>query len=84
MGVLIAVNTRAARTKRRSAKTQSGLQRVITGENALVLHTFPDAPQEQHPLVTEPAPLAIQDELGSFTPRQYRPPTATTGMEGGM
>jgi hypothetical protein len=46
---------------------------------------FPDAPtQEQHP-AKEPAPLMIMDDLGSFTPRQFRSPrgnSAHTGKDG--
>jgi hypothetical protein len=62
-----AVNTRAARTERRSAETQ-GLRRVTQADMPLSYLPHSDAQREQHP-VTEPAPPAVTDEMGSFMPR---------------
>jgi hypothetical protein len=68
-----AVNARAAMMERRSAETQ-GLRRVTQSEMPLSYLPYPDAPTRvQHP-VREPVPPVITDELGSFTPRQFRSP----------
>jgi hypothetical protein len=66
-----AADARAARTERRSAETQ-GLRRVTQSGMPLSYLPLKDAPQAQHP-VREPAPPVVTDELGSFTPRQFRP-----------
>jgi hypothetical protein len=76
-----AANAGAARTERRSAETQ-GLRRVTQSNMPLSYLPFPDAPmQEQHPM-KEPAPLVITDDLGSFTPWQFRFPRGNSAHTG--
>jgi hypothetical protein len=75
-----AVNAQAARVERRSAETQ-GLRRVTQADMPLSYLPYPDAQREQSP-VTEPAPPAVPDEMGSFMPRQHRPPGGDTALRG--
>jgi hypothetical protein len=66
-----AVNVRAATTQRRSAETQR-LRQVTQADMPLSYLPYPDATREQHPPNTEPAPSVQQDELESYTPRQFQ------------
>jgi hypothetical protein len=42
---------------------------------------YPDAQREQYP-VTEPAPPVVLDKMGSFMPRQHRPPGGNIALRG--
>jgi hypothetical protein len=66
-----AVNVRAATTQMRSAETQR-LPQVTQADMPLSYLPYPDATREQHPPNTEPAPSMQQDELESYTPRQFQ------------
>jgi hypothetical protein len=75
-----AVNAQAARVERRTAETQ-GLRRVTQADMPLSYLLYPDAQREQYP-VMEPAPPVVSDEMGSFMPRQHRPPGGDTALGG--
>jgi hypothetical protein len=75
-----AVNAQAARVERRFAETQ-GLKRVTQADMPLSYLLYCDEQREQYP-VTEPAPPAVPDEMGSFMPRQHRPPGGNTALGG--
>jgi hypothetical protein len=66
-----AVNVRAATTQRRSTETQR-LRQVTQADMPLSYLPYPDATQEQHPPNMESAPSVQQDELESYTPRQFQ------------
>jgi hypothetical protein len=66
-----AVNVRAATTQRRSTETQR-LRQVTQADMPLSYLPYPDATREQHPPNMEPAPSVQQDELESYTPRQFQ------------
>jgi hypothetical protein len=66
-----AMNVRAATTQRRSAETHR-LRQVTQADMPLSYLPYPDATREQYPPNTEPAPSVQQDELESYTPRQFQ------------
>jgi hypothetical protein len=67
----LAVNVRAATTQRRSTEIQR-LRQVTQADMPLSYLPYSNAVQEQYPPNKEPAPLVQQDELESYTPRQFQ------------
>jgi hypothetical protein len=65
----------AVTKERRSAETQ-GLRRVTQADLLLSFLPHPNEPTETETPIPDPvpAPVILEDELGRFTPRQYRAP----------